>query len=77
MAKDLIRGIKKTGTRGGKDFKTVSIGTGYRGKTNPLSKPEKELLESTTRVKQLERQEQEAEFTQKTFYKVPYPIYIG
>ena len=37
----------------------------------------KELLESTTRVKQLERQEQEAELTQKTFYKVPYPIYIG
>ena len=36
----------------------------------------KELLESTTRLKQLERQEQEAELTQKTFYKVPYPIYI-
>ena len=35
------------------------------------------LLESTTRVKQLERQEQEAELTQKTFYKVPYPIYIA
>ena len=34
------------------------------------------LLEETTRVKQLERQEQEAELTQKTFYKVPYPIYI-
>ena len=37
----------------------------------------KELLEATTRVKQLERKEQEAELTQKTFYKVPYPIYIG
>ena len=37
----------------------------------------KELLEQTTRVKQLERQEQEAELTQKTFYKVPYPIYVG
>ena len=37
----------------------------------------KTLLESTTRVKQVERQEQEAELTQKTFYKVPYPIYIG
>jgi hypothetical protein len=37
----------------------------------------KELLEATTRVKQLERQEQEAELTQKTFYKVPYPIYVG
>ena len=37
----------------------------------------KELLESTTRVKQLERQEKEAELTQKTFYKVPYPIYVG
>ena len=35
------------------------------------------LLESTTRVKQLERQEQEAELTQKTFYKTPYHIYIG
>jgi hypothetical protein len=34
------------------------------------------LLEETTRLKQLERQEQEAELTQKTFYKVPYPIYI-
>ena len=37
----------------------------------------KELLEATTRVKQLERKEQEAELTQKTYYKVPYPIYIG
>jgi len=37
----------------------------------------KELLESTTRVKQLERQNEEAELTQKTFYKVPYPIYIA
>ena len=37
----------------------------------------KELLESTTRLKQLERQEQEAELTQKTFYKVPYPIFVG
>ena len=37
----------------------------------------KELLEQTTRVKQLERQNEEAELTQKTFYKVPYPIYIG
>ena len=35
------------------------------------------LLESTTRVKQLERQNEEAELTQKTFYKVPYPIYIA
>tara|TARA_B110000914_G_scaffold6721_1_gene5670 strand:- start:54 stop:623 length:570 start_codon:yes stop_codon:yes gene_type:complete len=37
----------------------------------------KDLLEATTRVKQLERQEQEAELTQKTFYKVPQPIFIG
>ena len=37
----------------------------------------KELLESTTRLKQLERQTQEAQQTQETFYKVPYPIYIG
>ena len=35
------------------------------------------LLDETTRVKQLERQEKEAELTQKTFYKVPYPIYIA
>jgi hypothetical protein len=45
-------------------------------KTNLITEL-KELLESTTRVKQLERQEQEAEFTQKTFYKTPYHIYIG
>ena len=37
----------------------------------------KELLEATTRVKQLERKNQEAQLTQETFYKVPYPIYIG
>ena len=47
MAKDLIRGIKKTGTRGGKDFKTVGTGTGSKALTDPLSKPEKELLEKT------------------------------
>ena len=47
MAKDLIRGIKKTGTRGGKDFKTVGAGSGSKALTNPLSKPEKELLEKT------------------------------
>ena len=35
------------------------------------------LLESTTRLKQLERQNQEAQQTQETFYKVPYQIYIG
>ena len=34
MAKDLIRGIKKTGTRGGKDFKTVGAGTGSKALTN-------------------------------------------
>ena len=34
------------------------------------------ILEETTRVKQLERQNQEADLTQQTFYKVPYPIYI-
>ncbi len=37
----------------------------------------KAFLEETTRVKQLERQNQEAQLTQETFYKVPYPIYIG
>jgi len=37
----------------------------------------KTVLEATTRVKQLERQNQEAQLTQETFYKVPYPIYIG
>ena len=36
----------------------------------------KTFLEETTRVKQLERQNQEADLTQQTFYKVPYPIYI-
>ena len=37
----------------------------------------KELLEETTRLKQLERKNQEAQQTQETFYKVPYHIYIG
>ena len=37
----------------------------------------KSFLEETTRVKLLERQNQEAQLTQETFYKVPYPIYIG
>ena len=37
----------------------------------------KTLLEETTRVKQLERKNQEADLTQQTFYKVPYPIYVG
>jgi hypothetical protein len=46
MAKDLIRGIKKTGTRGGKDFKTVGTGSGSKALTDPLSKPEKQLLEN-------------------------------
>ena len=45
-------------------------------KTNLITEI-KELLESTTRVKQLERQNQEADLTQQTFYKVPYPIYVG
>ena len=34
-------------------------------------------LQETSRVKQLERQNQEADFAQQAFYKVPYPIYIG
>ena len=37
----------------------------------------KELLGETTRLKQLERKNQEAQQTQETFYKVPYHIYIG
>ena len=37
----------------------------------------KSFLEETTRVKQLERQNQEAQLTHETFYKVPYQIYIG
>ena len=37
----------------------------------------KELLEQTTRLKQLERKNQEAQQVQETFYKVPYPIYVG
>jgi len=35
-----------------------------------------ELLEETTRLKQLERKNQEAQQSQETFAKVPYPIYI-
>mgnify|MGYP000279875412 CR=1 FL=1 len=35
------------------------------------------LLDETTRLKQLERKNQEAQQTQETFYKVPYPIYVG
>lgn len=37
----------------------------------------KAVLEETTRLKQLERKNQEAQQTQETFYKVPYHIYIG
>ena len=37
----------------------------------------KGLLEETTRLKQLERKNQEAQQTQEPFYKVPYHIYIG
>ena len=37
----------------------------------------KTILEETTRLKQLERKNQEAQQTQETFYKVPYHIYIG
>jgi hypothetical protein len=36
----------------------------------------KTLLEETTRLKQLERQNAEAQQSQETFAKVPYPIYI-
>ena len=35
------------------------------------------LLEQTTRVEQLKRQNEEAQQTQETFYKVPYHIYVG
>ena len=37
----------------------------------------KELLLETSRLKQLERKNQEAQQTQETYYKVPYHIYIG
>ena len=37
----------------------------------------KSILEETTRLKQLERKNQEAQQTQETFYKIPYHIYIG
>ena len=37
----------------------------------------KTILEETTRLKQLERKNQEAQQTQETYYKVPYHIYIG
>jgi hypothetical protein len=47
MAKDLIRRIKKTGTRGGQDFKTVGVGSGSKALTDPLSKREQRLLQST------------------------------
>ena len=35
------------------------------------------ILEQTTRLEQLKRQNEEAQQTQETFYKVPYTIYIG
>ena len=37
----------------------------------------KTILEETTRLKQLERKNQEAQQTQETYYKIPYHIYIG
>jgi opacity protein-like surface antigen len=37
----------------------------------------KSILEETTRLKQLERKNQEAQQTQETYYKIPYHIYIG
>ena len=36
----------------------------------------KAILEETTRLKQLERKNQEAQQTQETYYKIPYHIYI-
>ena len=44
---------------------------------NKLIEELQSLLDETTRVKQLERKNEEADLTQKTFYKVPYPIYIA
>ena len=41
-----------------------------------LTESLKELLEKTTRLEQLKRQNEEADLTQQTFHKVPYPIYI-
>lgn len=35
------------------------------------------ILEQTTRLEQLKRQNEEAQQTQETFYKVPYTIYVG
>ena len=35
------------------------------------------ILEQTTRLEQLKRQNEEADLAQQTFYKVPYPIYIA
>ena len=37
----------------------------------------KAILEETTRLKQLERKNQEAQQTQETYYKIPYHIYVG
>ena len=42
-----------------------------------LTEELQKLLEETTRLKQLERKNQEAQQTQETYYKVPYHIYIG
>jgi len=43
---------------------------------NALIEELQTLLEETTRLKQLERKNQEAQQSQETFAKVPYPIYI-
>ena len=51
--------------------------TEAKDEKNALIEELKTLLEETTRVKQLERQNKEADLTQQTFYKVPYPIYIA
>ena len=52
------------------------LGEANTEKTSLIEELQK-LLEETTRLKQLERKNQEAQQTQETYYKVPYHIYIG
>ena len=47
------------------------------GEKTALIEELQKLLEETTRLKQLERKNQEAQQTQETYYKIPYHIYIG
>ena len=81
LAKEMLGGIR--GKYQSVPIPGAETTLDYARLLNEAESEKKELKEElrgdlveTTRVKQLERQEQEAELTQKTFYKVPYPIYI-